>query len=363
MQKAAEHLLGLTIGDGWKVTKKHDSTEYQFRTGGVYSCCYEVRRNENGKETIGFLKAIDYSNVSQVSDVDPAERMQDMLNAYQYEKKILTICLERGLNNVVRLVESGGFEVDAVPKYPKVEYLILEHADLGDVRKVMSTHAVDFEWKVRSIHQIAKALSQLHGIGVAHQDVKPSNVVNFNLSSTKLADLGSACSKNPIQESLPKHLDDRYSGSFEYSPPELLYGHLSGIFEERRFLCDLYLLGNMVIFYFANMSMNSLLKSKLDRNLWWERPEMYGKFEYVKPYLIDAFEKALIDFRDSIEDDEYRDDLETIVRYLCNPDPSRRGHAKNLNQRYNQYGLARFLTLLDRIAKKIKYKSSHGTNI
>ena len=352
-EKAAHLLLGKSLEGGWKVTKKYNKTEIQ--TGGVYSCCYEVKRVIDDKEEIGFLKAIDYSDADKTSE-NTVELIQNIANAYQYEKKILSICLAKGLNNVVRLVDFGGINVDEALKYPRVEYLILEHADEGDIRNILKSREVNFEWKIRSIHQVAKALSQLHRIGIAHQDVKPSNIVSFGKKRTKLTDLGSACSKEQIQVNLPEHLNESYSGSFEYSPPELLYGYISGSWEERRILCDLYLLGNMIIFYFLDVSMNFLLKKNLDRKLWWERPGMYNNFEYVKPYLIDAFEKSLKDFRDAIDFEDVKDELESTVRFLCNPDPSRRGHSKNLLQKYNQYGLARFLTIFDRIAKKYENK-------
>jgi serine/threonine protein kinase len=358
--KASHLLLGKDLEGGWKVTKKYNRTEVQ--TGGIYSCCYEVKRKINDIEEIGFLKAIDYSDADKATD-NTIALIQNITNAYQYEKKILNICLNNGLNNIVRLLDSGGINVEEATKYPKVEYLILEHADQGDIRNVLHTSEVDFEWKIRSIHQVAKALSQLHKIGIAHQDVKPSNVINFGKTKTKLTDLGSACSKKSIQESLPEYLEEIYSGSFEYSPPELLYGHINGSWEQRRILCDLYLLGNMIIFYFMDVSMNSLLKSNLDRRLCWERQNMYNNFEYVKPYLTEAFEKSLREFREVIEFKDVVDDLEMAVRFLCNPNPENRGHSKNLEQTYNQYGLTRFLTIFDRIARKYKYQTHNGITI
>lgn len=353
-EKAAHLLLGKTLSGGWEVTKKYDKTE--FLTGGIYSCCYEVRRNIAGKEEIGFLKAIDYSDATKVTADTPA-LIQNITNSYLYEKKLLSLCLSKGLNNVVRLIDSGNIDVEEAKFYPRAEYLILEHAEMGDVRNVLKNTDVNVHWKMLSIHQITKALSQLHRIGIAHQDVKPSNVVNFGKNQSKLTDLGSACSKDQIQDNLPNHLDESYSGSFEYSPPELLYGYISGSWEERRILCDLYLLGNMIIFYFMDTSMNALLKSNLDRALWWERPGMYGNFDVAKPYLIEAFEKSIEDFRASIKLEDVKDELETTVRFLCNPDPSNRGHSKNLRQKYNQYGLSRFLTIFDRIIKKYEYRT------
>jgi len=352
-EKAAHLLLGKKLNGGWEVTKKYDRTEIQ--TGGIYSCCYEVQRiNEGGNREVGFLKAIDYSDADKATD-DTVDLIQNITNSYKYEKQILEICLNRGLTNIIRLVDSGGINVEEAVKYPRVEYLILENADHGDVRNVLANNQVNFAWKIRSLHQITKALHQLHKVGIAHQDIKPSNVVNFSNKRTKLTDLGSACSKDRIQVDLPAHLEDNYSGSFEYSPPELLYGYLSGSWEERRILCDLYLLGNMIVFYFLNVSMNSLIKNNLDRKLWWERPGMQGNFEYVKPYLKEAFEKSLEDFRSAVEFEDAKDELELALRFLCNPDPKLRGHSKNLSQKYNQYGLARFLTIFDRIARKYEH--------
>lgn len=353
-EKAAHLLLGKDLVGGWKVTKKYGKTEME--TGGIYSCCYEVRRKIDNQEEVGFLKAIDYSDADKATP-DTAAIIQNITNSYLYEKKLLSICLANGLNNVVRLIDSGNINVDDAKKYPLAEYLILEHADMGDVRNVLKNADVDIQWKMHSIHQITKALSQLHRIGIAHQDVKPSNVVSFGKKQTKLTDLGSACSKDQIQDNLPKHLDDSYSGSFEYSPPELLYGYISGSWEERRILCDLYLLGSMIIFYFLDVSMNTLLKSNLDRNLWWERPGMYGNFDVAKPFLIEAFEKSIQEFRAAIEFDDVKDELEMAVRFLCNPDPIGRGHSKNLRQKYNQYGLSRFITTFDRIIKKYEYRT------
>jgi serine/threonine protein kinase len=349
-EKAAFLLEGKVLKGGWKVTKKYDKSE--FITGGIYSCCYEVK-NENGET--GFLKAFDYSDATRSTD-NPSALISNITNAYEYEKKILNICLQNGLNNVVRLIDSGGIDVDEAPKYPRVEYLILEHAANGDIRKILDTENISIEWKLRSLHQITKAISQLHKIHIAHQDIKPSNIISFAEKKTKLTDLGSACTKEIIQNNIPLHLENNYSGSYEYCPPELLYGKINSDWEDRRIVCDLYLLGNMIVFYFMGNSINFLIKNNLDRQLWWERPEMYNRFDYVKPYLIEAFEKSLEDFRRSIEFEDIKDELEMAIRFLCNPDPISRGHNINLNQKYNKYGLARFITMFDRLARKYEHK-------
>jgi len=347
-EKAAFLLEGMVLEGGWKVVKKYERTSFQ--TGGIYSCCYEVI-NEDG--TKGFLKAFDYSDANKSSDQRPAELIRNITNAYEYERKILLKCSENGLNNVIRYLDAGGIEVEQNIKYPRVEYLILEHADEGDIRvSLKKGNGSSVAWKLRSLHQIAKSVSQLHRLLIAHQDIKPSNVVTFNYSKTKLTDLGSAVSEIPIQSELPKYLEDDYCGSYEYSPPELLYGYKINDFTYRRIACDLYLLGNMVVFYFLDVSMNFLLKSNLDSSLCWEKPVNYKKYEYVKPYLIEAFEKSMEDLRKSIVQEDLKDPIEEVVRFLCNPDPLNRGHIKNINQKFGRLGLSRFVTKFDVLAKK-----------
>lgn len=46
------------------------------------------------------------------------------------------------------------------------------------------------------MHQITAALRQLHGSGIAHQDIKPSNILFFQDDHTKLADLGRASDRH-----------------------------------------------------------------------------------------------------------------------------------------------------------------------
>lgn len=345
--KAAFLLKGMTLKDGWYVKKRHKKKAYQ--TGGIYSCCYDVV-NENGVK--GFLKAFDYSDAGKSSNISPSEIIRNITNSYQYELKLLTKCSENGLNNVVRILGDGAVEVEENIKYPAVEYIILEKAEEGDVRKVLKKNGSSTAWKLRSLHQITKSISQLHRIYIAHQDIKPSNVVTFSNKKTKLTDMGSAVSDVPIQSEIPKYLEEDYCGSYEYSPPELLYGYKIDDFALRRMACDLYLLGNMVVFYFTDVSMNYLLKSNLDRSLWWQKPNNYGKYDFIKPYLIEAFEKSMEDLRASIEEEDLEIALEEIVRFLCHPDPLNRGHIKNLKQKFGRLGLIRFVTKLNVLAKK-----------
>lgn len=343
-KQAAQLLENKDLSGGWKVLRKIQSQSYN--TGGAYSCCYEVSNGERK----GFLKAFDFSPAIKVGGVD---MIRDILNAFKIEREILEECAKYGFRNVIQLINHGELMVEEAELYPNVYYLIIEFADKGDVRDAIKENRATIEWKLRSLHQITLGLKQLHSIYIAHQDIKPSNIVTMQNGVTKITDFGSAIPLIHDDKELPKHLQKHYAGSWEYAPPELLYG-LDSNEVTRRIGCDLYLLGSMVAFYFTNMSMTSLIKSNLEDSLCWTNPKLFGQFEQIKAYLIMAFEQALEDIKHQIKEDEIRDKIILIIRHLCNPDPTKRGHPKNFQEITSNYNLERFVSMFDDMAKNFE---------
>jgi len=347
IEKQAAHLLaGLKLPGGWEVVKKLERGPED--TGGVYSACYEVRLD--GRR--GFLKAFDYSGAAKVGE-DTTEQIANILNAYNLERRILAECSENRCKNVIQLLATGSVEVPGVVKYPNVEYLILEYAEFGDVRIALSKGTLTLKWKLRSLHQLANGLRQIHNLSIAHQDLKPSNIVSVTESLTKLTDFGSAAPIRAGDSELPSRLRRHISGSWAYAPPELLYFEINPNTVIRRIGCDLYLLGSMAAFYFTNMNMTALIKKNLADSVSWENPETYGHYVDVKSYLVQAFEQALEDVRSCIADDRIRDKMMLAIRYLCNPDPEKRGHEKTIRQSGPNYNLERIVTMFDVIATRL----------
>jgi serine/threonine protein kinase len=343
-EQAAQMLTGTTLNDGWLVGKKIDDADSD--KGGVYSCCYEVT-NGNRK---GFLKAFDYSGAEKAGVGDPVEYMKNLLTAFTLERHILEKCTNAQCKNVVELLDHGGLTVENAKKYPRVEYLILEYAEKGDVKEVLKQEGLKMEFKLRSLHQLCKGLSQIHRLDIAHQDIKPQNVV-LNKNITKLSDFGSAIPLKTSQQDLPNHLRKDYTGTWAYAPPELLYGEINGNTTICRIGCDLYLLGSMIVYYFTNTTMTALIRKHLTPELCWTNQiGTYGRYRELMPHLTQAFEDALEQVRNDINDPEVEENLILIIRYLCNPDPERRGHKKNIEQAGPNFDLNRFITMLDVLA-------------
>ncbi len=77
--------------------------------------------------------------------------------------------------------------------------------------------------RIAALGQIAEALDYIHGRGIAHCDVKPSNILvseSFYASGARLVDFGSAHSIG--NELVPNA--SHFTGSLPYCPPELLTG-------------------------------------------------------------------------------------------------------------------------------------------
>jgi eukaryotic-like serine/threonine-protein kinase len=216
---------------------------------------------------------------------------------------------------------------------------------IADARRQMdSVRELELAWIFRTLHHVVAGLQQLHGNDIAHQDVKPSNVLVFRESEgRKLADLGRAwCAGHN-----PPHNNYVVAGDKTYAPPELLYGFVPPDERSRRFGCDVYHLGSMVVFFFARFGMTSLLISELHPDFWPGR--WTGTYQQLLPHLQDAFAKVLMKFRDTV-DTKFQAEVTEIVRQLCSPDPGFRGHPKNRSRFGNQYSLERYVAQFDRLA-------------
>ena len=277
------------------------------------------------------------------SQPNTAEVLQWMTHAYVFEKELCEKCAH--LTRVVRAIGSGSVNPTGDP-LKKVEYLIFEQAD-DDIRGHLdASEKLDILFLLRTLHGIAVGLSQLHWAKIAHQDLKPSNVLVFGGEASKVCDLGMAWD----QEKVAPHDSLKVAGDPAYAPIEAGYGYQSSDMKTRRFGCDLYHLGNLVVFLFSRLQITTLITANLAHE---HRPGFWGeRYEDVLPYVQASFVLALGEFASHVPD-WLRQELVTAVGQLCDPDPRRRGHPRGPgSQRLN---LQRYVSLFDLLARRAKY--------
>ena len=340
----AEQLAGKDLPNGWKVESLVDRPENA--TGGHFSTSYVVR-SEQGEAA--FLKAMDYRRA--LESPDPAKTLQVMTAAFNFERTLLEKCWTNRLSRIVRVVDSGTVPAKDGDHSSVVQYLIFELAR-GDVRLFADFGALfDNAWVLRTIHGASAALRQLHGVQIAHQDLKPSNILVFDKERSKLADLGRAFdlhSTSPF---------DNYAcaGDLTYAPPELLYGYTHADWRVRRIACDLYLLGSLVVFLYMGVSVSHLVFPRLDKKHHYD--QWGGDYGEVLPYLQQVFSQVFRELRQQIPA-EFVDELVEAVTQLCDPDPHQRGHPKSIRPGSRQYSLERFVSKFDLLARRAELSTN-----
>ncbi len=336
----SECLLGLSLSDGWTVVEQVHKSPHA--TGGHFSCGYRAQKDRQ----VAYLKALDFS--SALASPDVPRELQALTEAFNFERDLLYKCRDRHLSKVVVPITDGSIEVPGFPPFVnRVYYIIFSLAD-GDIRKIKDTFAdVNVAFAFRSLHNVAVGLEQLHRAEIAHQDLKPSNVLVFQKES-KVSDLGRASDRgHPFRNDSLREPGDR-----NYSPVEQWYGyHFSNDFSER-LAADLYLLGSLFVFFFSGMSMSQCMHTQLSS----VNASLTLDFRTDFAELQNAFSSVLLDFRACVE--QYiKDDLQTeravrLLEWLCHPDPEKRGHPKNLLIPASRFSLERFITQLEILAKR-----------
>jgi len=344
INRPATLLLGLELKGGWKVVEILKRPP--AGTGGRFSVSYKVI-DQNGR--LGFLKALDFSKAFE--NTDPPRALEPMVKAYNFERDTLYKCKNQRLSKIIIPITDGSVDIPGeTSNYKKVMYLIFELAD-GDVRKFYKlSKNIDLAWCLRSLHNTAVGLKQLHSRGIAHQDLKPSNVLCFNKKfEFKISDLGRASDRER-----PCENDElKVPGDMGHAPIELLYGYTITNEFYRRYSVDLYLLGSMIFFYFSDISATQAIKLKLSG---YSGPSLNdNNFINMLPYIRKAFFEAVKDLEKNIRPKACKltDEIITIVKELCEPDPEQRGHPSD--RKILPHNLERYISKLDLLAKKAEY--------
>lgn len=332
-------VLENTIADGWKILRKVSQSDDD--TGGNFSIQYIAERD--GQRF--FFKAFDIERTIKSSGLEFTTALEHQMRVFNFEKELLEKCRARSLSKIVRVIDAGRIADDDKNPYP-IPYLVFELAD-GNVREYLKFQTeVDFAWKLKSLHDIATGIQQLHSVDIIHQDIKPSNILQFKADS-KIADLGRSktfAGTGPYDKIL-------FSGDKTYAPIETYkeFAFLQpAVWLDKNLSMDSYALGNLMTFYFSGLNMSALIVSKFKKM----GLSASSSREELLTYLNTFFQESLEEVKQAIQYDAFKEDIITMIGQLCNPDPNLRGDPVTIRQRGSNYALYRYITKLDVLQRK-----------
>lgn len=336
----SEFLIDKEISNGWKIISS--IIPRTGVTGSMHSIGFRAEHS-NGKSA--FVKVLYPLYNPNLRGAKQTKDSESRLANFNYETDLLLKCRDRNLRRVVKCYDRN--EIRFPQLHQPVHYLLFELADhnLRELNEIQQS--LNYATKLNIIHNVALALESLHYNKIYHQDIKPSNILSFENGNIKVSDLGHAHDEMNERPSIINQL----GGDPAHAPPEILYKSPQNKFPDWCILADLYLLGSLVVYLFANTSLTSQINLKLqDQHKW---ANWTGNYLDVLPYIIQSWDDAMVEFSEVISE-PFRDDLVPLVRYLTNPITEKRGHPRNLAGKDTPYGIRRFSSQFQNLAKRAK---------
>ncbi len=331
----ASNLEGKQVGKWFVKEKRIKEGEDQ---SGAFSSGYTVV-DEGGN--LAFLKAFNYLYAFSAMG-QSADTLYRMTGMFKYERDLLSFCSDYGMRRVVTALGSGEYREpgESMP----VPYLVFELAQ-GSLSKVRALENPELAWKLKSFHGAVAGLSQLHYKMIAHQDIKPSNILIFGNEVSKISDLG--CATQFGNES------DWNAGDMRYMPVELLYGHISPDWEIRRFGADFFMMGGLLTFLLADSNFLALMMSKVPDAF---RPFNFGgTYQQALPYVMKAHYDTLDEVKEILPS-AIEDEIIQLISEMTHPIPEKRGNPQNLPiVRHKRFSLQKHISLADRLGKKVAW--------
>jgi len=325
-------LVGSPLTGGWVIREPR-----HVQRDSASACRSYVAENEKGEHA--FVKVLDPRANGSL------EEAQKHLSLFIYEKDVVDVCGSRHMHRVIRGLEYGTLKTPE-PFSMSLHYLIFEWADC-DLRSQIdlderSHLAVVLRW----LHHAATGLQQLHFSEIAHQDIKPANILVMPNRTAKLGDLGRAHSQSIPRPNLKEERDPTYTA------PELLYGGSIQSFDDRCAV-DMYAFGGLAFFLVTGMSLNAELTRELAPMHHWAT--WRGALEDAMPYVRRAFEVVMQRAISNL-DPAVLGRLAPAMRQLCDPDPMQRGHPSNRAGNGPRFGFQRYVSIFNVLASEAEWR-------
>ena len=347
---ASSDLVGKSVG-GWNVIHQLEDNDITTR----YTRFFSVERD--GRKAI--MKVIDNEKCYTGDKEEGLSRnalVSRETTAFNYETKIAEACAGKHMGNVIRYIESGEIEIDSYP-IPTVTYIVYEQSEgkIGDFLHFSSKASFTADMKMlidklKSLHQVAKGVRQLHTHFIAHHNITPQNIEVFDSKGKyKLSGLHTSRSQQQDLQS-PEHYC-LFNGDLTFAPPEAFFAYKITDDMVSYYQIDTYMLGNMIVYYLTALNMTTLLNLHLPYSLK-EMASHNANYLAVLPDITHAFNTVLSNLKNCVRIDELQQPIIELIECLCNPDPDRRGYPGSFKTSRANTDLQRVITRLDILYNK-----------
>lgn len=313
---SASELAGITLCGRWELRKLlHEGPQESGGNFGVGYVVYDVTEKQEC-----FLKVVDYrKRMRQIS------QLAQLLNEAQFEVAIQKYCNEKRMSKVVKMIANGElvFRRNADGEEYSFLCIVMEKGE-GDIKD--HVHYAPNQspyWKLSVLRDVALAILQIERANLAHNDVKPSNVIRFKSNGdkhlAKLGDIGRVVRKDGQG---PFDGVD-WAGDPRHKPIETLYGWKEPEWQNRRTAADAYMLGNLMSYLFVGASVTERVVNSLPLEY---RPGIYqGGYRQVLDVIRHTW-LAIVESQIAPSfPADLREDLQNIFYRLTEPDPRERG--------------------------------------
>ena len=334
------------IVSGWSVGHRIVNKD----TTAKFSLFYEVTKN--GQQAI--MKVLNYERCHN-GPLDGAKDRDSLISretsAFHFESDLAEACAGSHMGNVIRYIERGTTEIpDYVIKtvsyiiYEMSEGTISEFLDFSTKSSFVANMGVLVD-KLKSLHQVAKGVKQLHTHLIAHHNITPQSVEVFENNS--LYKIGGLQKSRTSQEILHTPVAAKlFDGDYTFAPPEAYFNYKVSEDMDTYFQIDTYMLGNLIVYYLTSMNLTTLIDQKCPYTLldWASRG---AKYPEVLPEIMKAFNETLDEIEAAICEKDLRQPIIEIIEGLCHPDPVKRGYPGGFGKIQANADLQRVLTKLD----------------
>jgi serine/threonine protein kinase len=334
--------VGERVGTGWLVVERKLSDAKD--SGSNFSVGFFV--DKVGQRA--FMKVFELDRLMKRSRGD-IKVMNTWLDLFEHECALLAKCQKANTKHVISVLERGAFHFPTINPNIDFQFLILEMAHVDLRRHYNYSAAVDLAFALTVAKHVAEGLRELHDIDIAHQDLKPSNILLLGpntspFANTKIADLGSAsCPAIPIW-----HDAHIFWGDPAYAPPEALYNEEYSDWHDRRTAKDLWLLGSLLIFLITKVNLTAQLRLAVPAA--YQAGTWGDPYQYVVPVLRNALNSVLSS--QAALNTPVGKQIRSLVQELCNPDPIKRGSPRIVS-RPAKYSMQRYISSLDRLLRHV----------